>query len=67
MTLLGSLLLFILSYIAQFLNGGFWVKLGTLLAAILVSRAVVRTVAPVAAILFKWVVVGRYKAGTYRM
>ncbi|KAF9454453.1 hypothetical protein P691DRAFT_770641 [Macrolepiota fuliginosa MF-IS2] len=62
-----SLLLFVLSYIAQFLEGGFWVKLGTLLAAIIASRAVVRFVAPVTAILFKWLVIGRYTPGQYRM
>ncbi|KXN91106.1 Putative peroxisomal-coenzyme A synthetase [Leucoagaricus sp. SymC.cos] len=61
------LILFTLSYIAQFLMGGFWVKLGTLLAAILASRASVRIIAPIVAIIFKWLIVGRYKEGTYRM
>ncbi|XP_006461692.1 hypothetical protein AGABI2DRAFT_70890 [Agaricus bisporus var. bisporus H97] len=62
-----SLLLFTLSYIAQFLDGGFWVKLGTLIAAIIASRMAVRIIAPIIAILFKWLVVGKYQAGTYRM
>jgi hypothetical protein len=65
--LLGSLLLFTLSYIAEFLSGGFWIQLGTLLAAILASRAAVRFITPIVAILFKWVAVGRYREGTYRM
>ncbi|KAF5361772.1 hypothetical protein D9756_002164 [Leucocoprinus leucothites] len=62
-----SLLLFTLSYIAQFLDGDYWTKLGTLLAAILASRMVVRIIAPIVAILFKWVVIGKYKEGTHRM
>ncbi|KAJ3572686.1 hypothetical protein NP233_g2920 [Leucocoprinus birnbaumii] len=62
-----SLLLFTLSYIAQFLKGDYWTKLGTLLAAILASRMAVRVVAPITAIVFKWLVIGRYKEGTYRM
>jgi hypothetical protein len=64
---LGSLLLFLLSYIAEFLEGGFWIKLGTLLSAIVAARASVRIIAPIVAIMFKWLVIGRYKEGSYRM
>ena len=56
-----------LSYLAVLTNGSFWHRLVALFTAILVARVIVRTVCPIAAIAFKWIVIGRYQPGTYRM
>ncbi|KAJ6485731.1 acetyl-CoA synthetase-like protein [Mycena sanguinolenta] len=62
-----TVLLFMLSYLAPHLNGTFWERIASLLCAIVVARLITRIVAPVTSIFFKWVVIGRYKPGTYRM
>ncbi|KAJ7700217.1 hypothetical protein B0H14DRAFT_3651598, partial [Mycena olivaceomarginata] len=49
------------------LNGTFWERIGSLLCSIVVARLTTRIVAPITAILFKWLVIGKYKPGTYRM
>ncbi|KAF8887351.1 hypothetical protein BD779DRAFT_1672802 [Infundibulicybe gibba] len=61
-----SLLLFLLSYLANFIDGSFWERIITLVVAIIVARMSVRVICPLAAILFKWIVIGKYKAGTYQ-
>ncbi|KAJ7582266.1 AMP-dependent synthetase and ligase [Mycena floridula] len=62
-----TFLLFILSYMAPLLTDSFWFRTVSLLIAILVARMVVRIVCPVTAILFKWMVIGRYERGRYKM
>lgn len=52
---------------APHINSGFWQRTGSLLAAIVAARVTSRIISPLAAILFKWLVIGRYKTGQYRM
>ena len=44
-----------------------WQHFGTLLAALAIAKLCVATVCPLAAIAFKWIIIGKYKKGTYRM
>ncbi|KAK1232838.1 putative NRPS-like protein biosynthetic cluster [Marasmius sp. AFHP31] len=45
----------------------FWVRMGALLCSMLVSRLITRVVNPLVAIVFKWIVIGRYEPGVYPM
>jgi hypothetical protein len=56
-----------LSVLAPHITGSFWEHIASLMCAIIVARLTARIVAPVTSILFKWLVIGRYKPGTYRM
>ncbi|KAJ7173681.1 acetyl-CoA synthetase-like protein [Mycena filopes] len=60
-------LLLMLSVFAHAINGSFWEKMASLFLAIIVARLTSRIVAPLTSIAFKWLVIGRYKPGTYRM
>jgi acetyltransferase-like isoleucine patch superfamily enzyme len=62
-----SVLLFVLAYLAPIIDQIYIYRMLSLLAAILAGRLASRIVAPITAILFKWLVIGRYKPGTYRM
>ncbi len=46
---------------------GYWERAGGLLLAIFAGRLGSRLVCPIAAILFKWIVIGKYRPGCYRM
>lgn len=63
----GTFLLFILSYLAKHITNSFWERMGSLLCAIVVARLAARVLPPLAAVLFKWVVIGKYRPGTYPM
>ncbi|KAG7094546.1 putative NRPS-like protein biosynthetic cluster [Marasmius oreades] len=62
-----TVFLFILAAFAPFIDRTFFVRIGGLLFAMIASRMVMRIVAPVVAILFKWIIIGRYKPGVYPM
>ncbi|KAJ3968881.1 acetyl-CoA synthetase-like protein [Lentinula raphanica] len=62
-----SILLFILSYLAPAVNQDYWDRMLALICAIVVARLCVRACAPVAAIAFKWIVIGKYKPGKYKI
>ncbi|KAJ7367145.1 acetyl-CoA synthetase-like protein [Mycena albidolilacea] len=62
-----TVLLLMLSVLTPYINGTFWERIGSLLCSIVVARLTTRIVAPITAILFKWLVIGKYKPGTYRM
>ncbi|KAG7094328.1 putative NRPS-like protein biosynthetic cluster [Marasmius oreades] len=62
-----TFLLFIISRMSLFRRGVFYEKMGVLLFAIVVARLATRLIAPLGAILFKWIVIGKYRPGTYRM
>ncbi|KAJ7065262.1 acetyl-CoA synthetase-like protein, partial [Mycena amicta] len=62
-----TVLLLMLSVLAPFISGLFWERIASLLAAIIVARLATRIIAPVTSILFKWLVIGKYKPGTYPM
>ncbi|TBU54904.1 acetyl-CoA synthetase-like protein [Dichomitus squalens] len=59
-------IVFILSLFTAFIGGSYWERIGSLLTAIVGARLLARIVLPIVAIAFKWVVIGRYKPGTYR-
>jgi hypothetical protein len=44
----------------------FWERAGSLLLSIIAARLGSRIFAPLVAIGFKWIVIGRYKTGTFR-
>ncbi|KAJ3868476.1 acetyl-CoA synthetase-like protein [Lentinula novae-zelandiae] len=62
-----SILLFILSYLAPAINQDYFQRMLALICAIVVARLCVRVCAPVAAIVCKWIVIGKYKPGNHRM
>ncbi|TFK88643.1 acetyl-CoA synthetase-like protein [Polyporus arcularius HHB13444] len=59
-------IVFILSLFTTFISGSYWERIGSLLAAIIGARLVARIALPLLGIAFKWIVIGRYKPGTYR-
>ncbi|KAJ7708845.1 acetyl-CoA synthetase-like protein [Mycena rosella] len=60
-------LLLMLSVMAPIISGSFWQRICSLLLGIVVARLFTRIVAPLTSIAFKWLVIGKYKPGTYRM
>ncbi|KAJ7753545.1 acetyl-CoA synthetase-like protein [Mycena metata] len=62
-----TILLLTLAELAPHVNGSFWERMLSLLTAIVVARLSTRIISPVSAIIFKWLVIGRYKPGKYRM
>ncbi|KAI0933437.1 putative NRPS-like protein biosynthetic cluster [Taiwanofungus camphoratus] len=62
-----TFLLFILSYLAKHITNSFWERMGSLLCAIVVARLAARVLPPLTAVLFKWIVIGKYRPGTYPM
>ncbi|ESK93312.1 amp-dependent synthetase and ligase [Moniliophthora roreri MCA 2997] len=60
-----SLLLYLLSCFSPLLDGTFFQRMGSLLCSMIVARFAVRIIAPLTAIAFKWVVIGKYQPGTY--
>jgi hypothetical protein len=60
-------MLVISSYLMVLTDGSFWHRLVALFTAILVARIIAGAVCPITAIAFKWVIIGRYKPGTYPM
>ncbi|KAJ7871687.1 hypothetical protein B0H14DRAFT_3568792 [Mycena olivaceomarginata] len=63
----GTVLLLMLSVLALHITGLFWERIASLMCAIVVTCLTARIITPVTSILFKWLVIGRYKPGTYRM
>ncbi|KAJ7869391.1 AMP-dependent synthetase and ligase [Mycena leptocephala] len=62
-----TILLFTLAELAPHVNGTFWERILSLITAIVVARLATRILSPVTAIIFKWIVIGKYKPGKYRM
>ena len=60
-------MVFSLSYLVPLIDQNYWERVPVLLCSIAIARLVVRIVCPTGAILFKWVVIGRYQPGTYKM
>ncbi|KAJ6577678.1 hypothetical protein B0H19DRAFT_1218202 [Mycena capillaripes] len=48
-------------------DGNFWQRILCLLVAIATARLLTGVIWPIASIIFKWIVIGRYRPGTYRM
>ncbi|KAJ7189098.1 acetyl-CoA synthetase-like protein [Mycena filopes] len=62
-----TMLLLTLSELAPHVDGSFWERILALAAAIVVARLSTRIISPVSAIVFKWLVIGKYKPGKHRM
>ncbi|KAF5316582.1 hypothetical protein D9619_006739 [Psilocybe cf. subviscida] len=62
-----TMLIYILSFLVDLTQGSFWDRLVALMTAIIAARLAARVLCPVAAIAFKWIIIGRYKPGLYRM
>lgn len=60
-------MLLVLSYLAPLTDKTYYTRLASLAVAIIAARAGTQIFCPLSAILFKWIVIGRYKAGTYQM
>ena len=56
-----------LSHIARVFPGGFYSRILSLLAAILMAKLADSVLPPLVAIALKWIIIGRYKPGTYRL
>ncbi|TBU29893.1 acetyl-CoA synthetase-like protein [Dichomitus squalens] len=56
----------ILSLSTVYIDGSYWERIGSLLAAIIGARLLSRIVLPIVGIAVKWIIIGRYKPGTYR-
>ncbi|KAJ7124381.1 acetyl-CoA synthetase-like protein [Mycena epipterygia] len=53
--------------LASHVDGELWKRILCLLTAIAVAKVLTGIISPVASIMFKWIVIGRYKPGKYRM
>ncbi|EIN09770.1 acetyl-CoA synthetase-like protein [Punctularia strigosozonata HHB-11173 SS5] len=62
-----TMILYVLSLVVEVISNNYWERVGSLLAAIVAARLSSRIVSPIAAILFKWIVIGKYRPGRYRM
>ncbi|KAI5895638.1 uncharacterized protein SCHCODRAFT_02686995 [Schizophyllum commune H4-8] len=62
-----TIMVFSLSYLVPLIEQSYWERVPVLLCSIAIARLVVRIVCPIGAIVFKWVVIGRYRPGTYKM
>ena len=56
-----------MSVLGGVVNGGTAQRLGAFLAATIIGRLCVAIFCPLAAIALKWIIIGRYRKGTYRM
>ncbi|KAJ7022218.1 acetyl-CoA synthetase-like protein [Mycena alexandri] len=62
-----SILLLTLSELAPHVNGSYWERILSLSTSVVVARLGTRILAPVTSIIFKWLVIGKYKPGKYRI
>jgi len=58
---------FMLSVLDLLASGNFYHRMLALLTAIASARLISRIACPIVAIMFKWIVIGKYKPGTYPM
>ena len=56
-----------LAFFAYYIEDSFWQRIGALLCSIAIARVSSRVICPIGAILFKWVVIGRFRPGKYPM
>jgi hypothetical protein len=64
-TTTGVLLLFVISYLAPYIDHNYWSRLASLILGVLAAKTGTAIICPLIAIAFKWIVIGRYKVGTY--
>ena len=56
-----------LAFFAFYIEDSIWQRIGALLCSVAIARVTSRVICPVAAIAFKWVVIGHYRPGKYPM
>ncbi|EAU90635.2 AMP-dependent synthetase and ligase [Coprinopsis cinerea okayama7 len=61
-----TMLLFVLAHLARYLHTTYWTRMVGLVSAIIIARLTTRVVCPLFAIIFKWIVIGKYQPGVYR-
>ncbi|OJT04465.1 hypothetical protein TRAPUB_4735 [Trametes pubescens] len=59
-------IVYILSLFTRYVSSGYWIRIGSLLVAVVSSRLATRIAFPLFAVAVKWAIIGRYKPGTYR-
>ena len=58
----------VISLLATLIHwNNFWVRAGGLILTIMAARLSSRILCPIAAIIFKWAVIGKYEPGEYEM
>jgi hypothetical protein len=62
-----TIILYILGVMTSFAQDSFWTRIVALFSSIVAARLASRIIAPITAIVFKWIVIGRYQPGTYKM
>ncbi|KAJ6584022.1 hypothetical protein DFH09DRAFT_911062 [Mycena vulgaris] len=62
-----TILLLTLAQLASDANATVWRRMLTLFTAVVTAKLSTGIVAPVASIMFKWIVIGRFQPGKYRM
>lgn len=62
-----TVILIFLAFITDYLDSNYWTRVVALMLSIIIARLTSRIICPVAAIVFKWLVIGRYKPGQYEM
>ncbi|KAJ6465986.1 AMP-dependent synthetase and ligase [Mycena vulgaris] len=62
-----TVLLFALAALAPNLPDFLWGRILSLIVAIAAARLLTRIIAPITAIIFKWIIIGKYRPGRYRM
>jgi hypothetical protein len=63
----GSFILLFLAFLTKYLDANYWTRITALVTSITLARLTSRIICPIAAIIFKWIVIGRYKPGQYEM
>jgi hypothetical protein len=63
----GAVILVCLASLANYLDDSFWTRAVALLTSICLARLTSRIICPIAAIAIKWIIIGKYKPGVYRM
>lgn len=64
-TLSGTCILVFLAFLTEYLDTSYWTRIVALVTAITLARLSSRVICPIAAIIFKWAVIGRYQPGEY--
>ncbi|KAI0693792.1 acetyl-CoA synthetase-like protein [Cytidiella melzeri] len=62
-----SVILLFLAFLTKYLDSSYWSRAVALITSISAARLTSRVICPVAAIIFKWAVIGKYKPGQYEM
>ncbi|THH02453.1 hypothetical protein EW026_g448 [Hermanssonia centrifuga] len=62
-----TVILVFLAFLTEYIDTNFWTRAVALITSIVLARLTSRVISPLSAILFKWLVIGKYKPGQYEM